>query len=137
VKIFNLILAVSAIHFSCNSGHILSAEKMDNNMFVEFSTFTFRHKGEKITQLDAIIRDSSKRMIEAWHISNKCSCIGKTYYTPYLRHYKLTTETNYNSPLNEQDRFLIKKLSQLKEIENFCSRSLLDSAKGFIPEPVK
>ena len=97
---------------------------------LKIETFTFKHKGERFKQISAFIRDNDQ-IVSSYNISTKCGCVGKAEYIPRIKRYSLSSTNNFEFPLTETDKFVFKKFVSLPQIETYCSKSLLDSAKGF------
>lgn len=70
------------------------------------------------------------RYLVHYQIQEACGCVTKTLY-PNTK-YKLSTQLPVDIPLTDEDLYVFKKLSAFSRIEKFCSRTMLDSAKGFI-----
>lgn len=115
---------------SCGITRQVHYEETYKNRFFEISTDSFRYKKETYQTLHGIIRDSSNRYMVHYQIQSVCGCVRKTLY-PNTQ-YKLTTQLPVDILLTEEDIFVFKKLSAFSKIDKFCSRTMLDSAKGFI-----
>ena len=129
VNIFFIFLIAAS--FSCRHTQIIQQENLQDGRILKIETFTFRHKGERFKQISAIIWDNDK-IVYTYNISTKCGCVGKVEHMPRIMHYSLSTSANVEVPLNETDKFIFKKFASLPQIETYCSKNLLDSAKGFI-----
>ena len=129
--IYIILLVFIFISFSCKHTQVIQKEILQDGKVLEIETLTFRYKGEKFKQISGIIWDNRK-IVSSYNISTKCGCVGKTEHVPRIIHYNLTTNHNFDLPLNEVDKLVFKKFASLPQIETYCSKNLLDSAKGFI-----
>jgi len=106
-------------------------EKFENNYF-KIREDSFRYKKQYHLQLTAEINDNNSKTLVRYSFSNICTCSFKNYAnTSYKTYLKLTTAPQFDIPLSDTDKLIFKKLTGLPAIEKYCSRSLLDSAKGY------
>ncbi|MBL7723157.1 MAG: hypothetical protein JNK27_03365 [Chitinophagaceae bacterium] len=104
--------------------------------YFTYDSITFKSKGDKIRQLSGYIRDSTGRILSHYSITSKCQCIHKSIMAGQVSkqniQYKLTSELLIDIiPLNKEDSFVFGQFLKYPGIENYCSKELLDSAKGF------
>ena len=131
VKAINIFLVISTtVSLHCKQSQILQQENFQDGRSSKIETFTVKFKGERFNQIIAIIRDNDK-IHSTYNISTKCGCVGKSEYTPGIKRYALSSSNSFEVPLNETDKLVFKKFASLPQIETYCSKSLLDSAKGF------
>jgi hypothetical protein len=128
-----LFISFLVLSLSCQHTQIIQKEILQDGKFLQIETFTFRYKGERVKQISSIIKNDGK-IVSSYNISTKCGCVGKTEYIPRITHYKLTINQSFDLPLNETDKLVFKKFASLPQIETYCSKNLLDSAKGFIKD---
>ena len=133
IKTLNIIFLLLTALLSCKHTQIVQLGNILNGRSMRIETSQLKYKGEKFKHLSAIIKDNDK-IICSYYITTKCGCIGKTEHVPRITRYRLTTNNNFDLPLNETDKLVFKKFASLPEIETYCSKNLLDSAKGFIKE---
>ena len=128
-----LILILLFTFLSCTPPtQILVSEKNKDNQTIEISSVRFKTKGEWFNQIDGKITDKEGKWLFIYHISTKCGCLTKTDYRKGIKHYKAVDQLNYDFVIDSLDKFMLMKFASLPDIENYCSKSLLYSAKGFI-----
>ena len=115
---------------SCGPQRQVLYREMYQSKIFEISIDSFKHKKQIYKSLRAVLRDTSGRYLVQYSVQAICSCVSK-HINP-KNHYQLATQTPFDVLLTEEDKFVFKKLSEFPAIERFCSRSFLDSAKGFI-----
>ena len=132
IKTISIVFLLLTTLLSCKHTQIIQLENLPDGRSMRIETSPLKYKGEKFKQLSSIIKDNDDKIICSYYITTKCGCIGKTEHVPRITRYRLTTSNNFDLPLNETDKLVFKKLASLSEIETYCSKNLLDSAKGFI-----
>lgn len=126
------LLCISLLCCSCTSVLVLSRENISGGRTLELNMIQSGKKGEKKKQLNGIIRNSDGKWQTLYSVTARCGCVGKSVFLPGESHYRLSTGPDFQIPINEDDKLVFRKFLELTAIEKFCSKSLLDSAKGFI-----
>lgn len=140
--LLSLVLMLPAV-LSCGSfrypGSVVKesyGERIDKGYLV-IRVDSFRRKNQYYKQLNAVVRDSSGKMIACYTILDRCGCVSKMNYGQPFSRYKLQTNFSFDIPVSEGDKFIFKKFLDHPRITEFCTRSMLDSAKGFTRVPKK
>ena len=134
VKAINIpFVFLVVISLSCRHTQTIQVDVIQDGKILKIETSSFSYRGEKYKNIAGIVYDD-KKIVCSYYISTKCGCVGKTEHLPRITPYKLTTNNNFDLPLNETDKLVFKKFASLPQIETYCSKTLLDSAKGFIKD---
>ncbi len=129
-RTFALLIIASFCVSSCGPVRQVLFKEAYNDKFFEISIDSFRYKKETYRTLVGIFKDSANRYLTRYQIQGICGCISKSINPK--NQWKLSTQLPVDVLLTKEDLYAFKKLSEFPSIEKFCSRTLLDSAKGFI-----
>ena len=128
------LIAIPVIAFliaSCSTIRTVSEENIINKSTLRIYKESYKIQGKSFHELRAVLTDSSENIVVYW-ITSVCNCIRKEDRKIPRKQYKAVTDSNYDLELTNSDKIILQKFRALPEIEMFCSKSLLDSAKGFI-----
>ena len=130
----NCLLAI-IILISCSQTKeiLLSTEKYSQDETIKIYESKIKSDGEWFNHLSGHIFDKTGKRLYIFHVSSKCGCVNKSDYSQRkIVRYNAVTHLNYEIALDSTDKFMLSKFASLPEIEKYCSKSLLESAKGFI-----
>ena len=122
------------IFLSCGEPKIiLASEKNNQKQTIEFWSSKSKHKGEWFKQINGRLTDENGKWLYIYHISTVCGCLTKTDYRERrISNYKAVDHSNYDFTLDSTDKFMLSKFAALPDIENYCSKQMLETTKGFI-----
>lgn len=129
-RIFAILIITFFCVTSCGPVRQVLFREAYNDKFFEISLDSFRYKKENYRTLVGIFKDSANRHLTRYQIQETCGCISKSINPK--NQWRLSTQLPVNVILTKEDLYAFKKFSEFPSIEKFCSKSLLDSAKGFI-----
>jgi len=130
---FLIFIILNAISCSLTKEILLSTEKNSQDQTIEISTSRFKSKGEWFNLIRGAIRNKSGKLIYNYQIVSKCGCLSKTDYTHgEIIHYNAVENMNYDIAIDYTDKSMLFKFGSIPDIENYCSKSLLTSTKGFV-----